>query len=171
VLFTSYAQLKQTANAIRGPLAKAGVDVYDQTNGSARSALLENFKAASAGVLLGTRSFWEGVDVPGDALSTLVITRLPFDVPDDPIVAARSETFERPFEQYSVPEAVLKFRQGFGRLIRTQSDRGVVAIFDRRILIKAYGRTFLESLPACTVKRAPLAQLAGAARAWLERPR
>lgn len=171
VLFTSYAQLKQTANAIRGPLSKAGIDVYDQTNGSSRSALLENFKSSTAGVLLGTRSFWEGVDVPGDALSTLVITRLPFDVPDDPIIAARSETFERPFEQYSVPEAVLKFRQGFGRLIRTQSDRGVVAVFDRRILTKAYGRTFLESLPACTVKRAPLAQLAGEARAWLDRAR
>ncbi len=171
VLFTSYAQLKQTANAIRGPLSKAGIDLYDQTNGSSRSALLDNFKAADAGVLLGTKSFWEGVDIPGDTLSSLVITRLPFDVPDDPIIAARSETFEKPFEQYSVPEAVLKFRQGFGRLIRTQSDRGVVAVFDRRILTKTYGRVFLESLPACTVKRAPLAQIGPEAKAWLERPR
>ncbi len=171
VLFTSYAQLKQTANAIRGPLSKVGIDLYDQTNGSSRSALLDNFKAADAGVLLGTKSFWEGVDIPGEALSTLVITRLPFDVPDDPIVAARSETFEKPFEQYSVPEAVLKFRQGFGRLIRTQSDRGVVAVFDRRILTKTYGRVFLESLPACTVKRAPLAQIGAEAKAWLDKPR
>ncbi len=171
VLFTSYAQLKATANAIRGPLSKLGIDLYDQTNGSSRSALLDNFKAADAGVLLGTKSFWEGVDIPGDTLSSLVITRLPFDVPDDPIIAARSETFEKPFEQYSVPEAVLKFRQGFGRLIRTQSDRGVVAVFDRRILTKTYGRVFLESLPACTVKRAPLAQIGPEAKAWLERPR
>lgn len=170
VLFTSYAQLRQTANAIRGPLAKAGIDLYDQTTGSSRSALLDNFKSADAGVLLGTKSFWEGVDIPGDALSTLVITRLPFDVPDDPIVAARSETFEKPFEQYSLPEAVLKFRQGFGRLIRTQTDRGVVAVFDRRILSKAYGKTFLDSLPACTIKRAPLAQIGTEAKAWLERP-
>jgi DNA polymerase-3 subunit epsilon/ATP-dependent DNA helicase DinG len=171
VLFTSYAQLRTTANAIRGPLAKIGIDLYDQTNGSSRSALLDNFKAAEAGVLLGTKSFWEGVDIPGDTLSSLVITRLPFDVPDDPIVAARSETFEKPFEQYSLPEAVLKFRQGFGRLIRTQTDRGVVAVFDRRILSKSYGRIFLESLPGCTVKRGPLAQIGVEARAWLDRPR
>jgi DNA polymerase-3 subunit epsilon/ATP-dependent DNA helicase DinG len=129
--------------------------------------LLDNFKASEGGVLLGTKSFWEGVDVPGDALSALVITRLPFDVPDDPIIAARSETFERPFDEYSVPEAVLKFRQGFGRLIRTKSDRGVVAVLDRRLLSKASGRVFLDSLPRCTVRRAPLAQLARDAAQWL----
>ena len=103
----------------------------------------------------------------GDALSVLVITRLPFDVPDDPIVAARSETFERAFDEYSVPEAVLKFRQGFGRLIRTKTDRGVVVVLDRRIISKAYGRTFLESLPHCTIRRAPLAQLPKDAAQWL----
>ena len=167
VLFTSYAQLKQTAGAIRGPLQRAGIDVYDQSDGTSRTMLLDNFKASECGVLLGTKSFWEGVDVPGDALSVLVITRLPFDVPDDPIVAARSETFERPFDEYSVPEAVLKFRQGFGRLIRTKSDRGVVAVLDRRLLSKAYGRVFLDSLPRCTVRRAPLAQLPKEAGQWL----
>ncbi|MBL8058425.1 MAG: hypothetical protein JNK29_17100, partial [Anaerolineales bacterium] len=167
VLFTSYAQLKQTAGAIRGPLQRAGIDVYDQSDGTSRTMLLDNFKASEGGVLLGTKSFWEGVDVPGDALSVLVITRLPFDVPDDPIIAARSETFERPFDEYSVPEAVLKFRQGFGRLIRTKSDRGVVVLLDRRLLSKAYGRVFLESLPRCTVRRAPLAQLAKDAAQWL----
>ncbi|MGQ0604164.1 MAG: helicase C-terminal domain-containing protein [Anaerolineales bacterium] len=168
VLFTSYAQLKQTAQAIRGPLQRAGVDVYDQSDGTARSTLLENFKTSESGVLLGTKSFWEGVDVPGEALSVLVMTRLPFDVPDDPIVAARAETFERPFDEYSVPEAVLKFRQGFGRLIRTKSDRGVVVVLDRRILTKAYGKVFLDSLPRCTVRRAPLAQLPKEAAKWID---
>lgn len=168
VLFTSYAQLRQTATAIRGPLQRAGIEVYDQSDGSSRTTLLDNFKASDGGVLLGTKSFWEGVDVPGEALSVLVIARLPFDVPDDPIVAARAETFERPFDDYSVPEAVLKFRQGFGRLIRTKSDRGVVVVLDRRILTKAYGRIFLESIPRCTVRRAPLAQLPREAARWID---
>ncbi len=168
VLFTSYAQLKQTAQAIRDPLAKANIEVYDQADGTSRSALLDSFKSSDGGVLLGTRSFWEGVDVPGEALSVLVIVKLPFDVPSDPIIAARSETFERPFDEYSVPEAVLKFRQGFGRLIRTKSDRGVVVVFDRRILTKNYGRIFLDSLPNCTVKTAPLAQLPREAAKWID---
>ncbi len=118
-------------------------------------------------MLLGTRSFWEGVDVPGEALSVLAIVRLPFDVPSDPIIAARAETFETPFDEYSLPEAVLRFRQGFGRLIRTQSDRGVVVVFDRRITSKPYGRTFLDSLPPCTVRAGRLADLPAAAARWL----
>jgi len=168
VLFTSYAQLKRTAQAIRAPLHRAGLEVYDQSDGASRTLLLDNFKTSAGGVLLGTKSFWEGVDVPGDALSVLVITRLPFDVPDDPIIAARAETFERPFDDYSVPEAVLKFRQGFGRLIRTKTDRGVVVVLDRRILTKSYGKVFLDSLPRCTVRRAPLAQLPQAAAKWID---
>jgi DNA polymerase-3 subunit epsilon/ATP-dependent DNA helicase DinG len=168
VLFTSYAQLKSTAQAIRDPLAHAGVDVYDQSDGSSRTTLLDSFKTSEGGVLLGTKSFWEGVDVPGEALSVLVIVKLPFDVPSDPIIAARAETFERPFDEYTVPEAVLKFRQGFGRLIRTRSDRGVVAVFDRRILTKQYGRIFRDSLPHCAVKVGPLAQLPREAARWVD---
>ncbi len=168
VLFTSYAQLKQTAQAIRTPLANANIDVYDQSDGTPRSTLLENFKTATSGVLLGTKSFWEGVDVPGEALSVLVIVKLPFDVPTDPIIAARSETFERAFNEYNLPEAILKFRQGFGRLIRSRSDRGVVVILDRRLLTKQYGRMFLDSLPACTVRQAPLAQLQRDAARWID---
>jgi DNA polymerase-3 subunit epsilon/ATP-dependent DNA helicase DinG len=116
---------------------------------------------------MGTRSFWEGVDVPGQALSVLGIVRLPFDVPNDPIIAARSETYEQPFEEYTVPEAILRFRQGFGRLIRTRSDRGVVVVFDRRILSKGYGRAFVDSLPRCTVRTASLSDLPRAAARWL----
>jgi ATP-dependent DNA helicase DinG len=97
----------------------------------------------------------------------LAIIKLPFDVPSDPIVAARSETFEDPFNQYSLPEAILRFRKGFGRLIRTQSDRGVVAIFDRRILSKRYGQAFRDSLPPCTVREGPLSALPRAAAQWL----
>jgi ATP-dependent DNA helicase DinG len=168
VLFTSYAQLKQTAQAIREPLARAGIDVYDQADGTSRTALLDSFKSSEGAVLLGTKSFWEGVDVPGEALSALVIVKLPFAVPSDPIIAARSETFERPFDEYSVPEAVLKFRQGFGRLIRSKSDRGVVVVLDRRVVSKGYGRIFLDSLPPCTKKAAPLAQLAREAAKWID---
>ncbi len=104
----------------------------------------------------------------GEALSCLVIARLPFAVPTDPIFAARSETFEDPFSEYAVPESVLRFRQGFGRLIRSRDDRGIVVVLDKRIITKAYGRMFLESLPACTVRRAPLAELPGAARLWID---
>jgi DNA polymerase-3 subunit epsilon/ATP-dependent DNA helicase DinG len=168
VLFTSYAQLKQTAQAIRDPLARAGVEVLDQAEGISRATLLDSFKASDGGVLLGTRSFWEGVDVPGEALSALVIVKLPFDVPSDPVIAARAETFEDPFNEYTVPEAVLKFRQGFGRLIRARSDRGLVAVFDRRVLTKKYGHVFINSLPHCTVKTAPLAQLAREAAKWID---
>ncbi len=105
--------------------------------------------------------------MPGEALSVLAIIKLPFDVPSDPIISARAETFEDPFNQYSLPEAILRFRQGFGRLIRTQSDRGVVAVFDRRILSKRYGQVFRDSLPSCTVKVGPLASLPRAAAQWL----
>ena len=168
VLFTSYAQLRQTAQAIRDPLARAGIEVYDQSDGTSRTTLLDSFKTSDGGVLLGTKSFWEGVDVPGEALSALVIVKLPFDVPSDPVIAARSETFERPFDEYTVPEAILKFRQGFGRLIRSRSDRGVVAIFDRRVLTKNYGRAFIDSLPQCTVRKAPLLQLSREAAKWID---
>ena len=109
--------------------------------------------------LFGTKSFWEGIDVVGEALSCLAITRLPFNVPSDPIFAARSETFDDPFAQYAVPEAVLRFRQGFGRLIRSKTDRGVVVILDKRVLTKNYGRLFLDSLPKCTKQQGPMKEL------------
>ncbi len=166
-LFTSYAQLKRTSQNISGPLTEAGITVYEQGEGASANTLLENFRDAEKAVLLGTRAFWEGVDIPGEALSVLVIVKLPFDVPSDPIIAARSETFEDAFNEYHLPEAILRFRQGFGRLIRTQSDRGIVAIFDRRILTKRYGRTFIESLPTCKVKAGPLGDLPATAARWL----
>ncbi len=167
VLFTSYAALKKTAQAITGPLAREDIFVYEQGEGASPNALLESFKSTERAVLLGTRSFWEGVDVPGDSLSVVVITKLPFDVPSDPIIAARSELYEDSFHEYYLPESILKFRQGFGRLIRTASDRGIVAILDRRVLTKQYGRLFLESLPPCTARQGVAAGLAKMAGQWL----
>ena len=172
VLFTSYSQLRQTGNAIRGALADAGMTLYQQGEGISRQQLLESFRAAeetnSMAVLLGTRSFWEGVDIPGTALSCVVIVKLPFDVPSDPIFRARQESFENPFYEYAVPEAVLRFRQGFGRLIRTKTDRGVVVSMDKRLLTKGYGRFFLEALPRCTIQRGTIASMAKAAAAWID---
>jgi DNA polymerase-3 subunit epsilon/ATP-dependent DNA helicase DinG len=104
----------------------------------------------------------------GEALSCLVIARLPFAVPTEPIFAARSETFEDPFNQYAVPESVLRFRQGFGRLIRSRTDRGVFVVLDKRIISKAYGRMFLDSLPNCTVRKGSLTELAETARQWVD---
>lgn len=169
-LFTSYQQLKQTASAIAPRLALGGIVVLDQSDGTSRHAMLEQFKSAERAVLLGTRSFWEGVDIPGEALSALVIVRLPFAVPNEPIVAARSETYSDGFMEYSLPEAVLRFRQGFGRLIRTASDRGVVLVLDGRIISKRYGEAFISALPNPTVELRPVADLGGRARAWLTRP-
>jgi len=167
VLFTSYAALKKTAQAISGPLAREDIFVFEQGEGASPNALLDSFKTTDRAVLLGTRSFWEGVDVRGQALSVVVITKLPFGVPTDPIIAARSELYEDSFNEYYLPESILKFRQGFGRLIRTASDRGVVAVLDRRVLTKQYGRLFLESLPACTARQGAVAGLAKMAGEWL----
>jgi ATP-dependent DNA helicase DinG len=167
VLFTSYYQLRNTARSVTNPLADNGIVVYQQGAGVSRVQLLENFRTTPRSVLMGTRSFWEGVDVVGEALSVLVITRLPFSVPDDPIFAARAESFDNPFAEYAIPETILRFRQGFGRLIRTKTDRGVVVILDKRVLTKSYGPMFLNSLPECKTARAPLAKLPEAARRWL----
>ncbi len=166
-LFTSYAQLQQTSKAINSILNEAGVTIYEQGEGASAHTLLENFRTADQAILLGTRAFWEGVDIPGDALSVLVIVKLPFAVPSDPIIAARSETFEDPFYQYTIPETILDFRQGFGRLIRTESDRGVAIILDRRVLTKRYGNLFIDSLPQCTQRVGPLQNIAQDAAKWL----
>jgi len=166
-LFTSYNQLRTTLRAIRAPLTQANITIQAQGEGVSRAQLLENFRTGERRVLLGTRSFWEGVDVPGEALSCLAIAKLPFSVPSDPIFAARSETFEQPFFEYAVPGTILRFLQGFGRLIRTRTDRGVVAVFDKRLLTKSYGQLFIDSLPDPTVHQGSVALLPRAAAEWL----
>ena len=167
VLFTSHNHLRQTHQAIRGPLQEDGIlAIAHGVDGSARQ-LLQTFKSNPKSVLLGTSSFWEGVDVVGEALSVLVIARLPFAVPTDPIIAARSEQFEDPFNQYSVPQSILRFKQGFGRLIRSKSDRGVAVVMDRRIATRSYGRLFQRSLPDCTVRQGLARALPREAVNWL----
>lgn len=168
VLFTSYRQLRATQQAIARPLAGAEISVFAQGGGTSRAQLLENFRSTERSVLLGTRSFWEGIDVLGPALSCLVIARLPFSVPSDPVFAARAETFDDPFYQYSVPETILRFRQGFGRLIRSTTDRGVVVLMDKRVLTKRYGAKFLNSLPQCKTVRASLSDLPHTAAEWID---
>ncbi|MEM8857944.1 MAG: helicase C-terminal domain-containing protein [Chloroflexota bacterium] len=172
VLFTSNKQIRDTYNAIRGPLQKEGISVLAQLPGSSRQQLTAQFSAPDArAVLLGTKSFWEGVDIPGDSLLCVILAKIPFDVPSDPIFAARSETFENSFFQYSIPEAILRWRQGFGRLIRRKSDEGVVMILDRRVLSKRYGAAFVDSLPECTVIRQPTTRVNELLVRWFNRNR
>ena len=154
-LFTSDELLKRTAQSLRGKLEAAGLTLLAQGEGLGRRTLLETFRKNEGFVLFGLDSFWMGVDVRGDALSNVILTRLPFAVPDHPVVAARLKRIKEkggdPFKEYSLPEAVLKFRQGFGRLIRSQTDEGIVVVLDSRLLTKWYGRVFLRSLPECPV--------------------
>jgi len=158
VLFTSYRALKTVAAILR----KAGVErrwpLFVQGE-SARASLLESFVLSGRGILLGVSSFWEGVDVPGDPLRGIILTKLPFKVPTEPLTAARIEAIEREggnsFMEYVLPHAALRLKQGFGRLIRATTDRGAVALLDRRILEKGYGRYFLGTLPQAPVITAP----------------
>jgi ATP-dependent DNA helicase DinG len=150
VLFTSYDLLARLFERLKGPLARLGLTPMRQGEVS-RHLLLSRFRKERDPVLFGTDSFWEGVDVQGKALELVVITRLPFRVPTEPVLEARAEHIAArggdPFMEYTVPQAVIKFKQGFGRLIRSRDDRGGVLILDSRVLSKNYGRYFLRSLP------------------------
>jgi ATP-dependent DNA helicase DinG len=156
VLFTNYRDMQHVAGAMQNFFVENDMNVLMQGAGAPRSKLLEQFKSTPRSVLFGTDSFWGGVDVPGDALSNVIITRLPFAVPDHPLIEAKLEFIEErggdPFTEYSLPEAILKLRQGVGRLIRTKNDHGIIVILDTRIVTRPYGRAFMQALPKCPVE-------------------
>ena len=169
-LFTSHSGVRAAADALRGRLSVDDIAVlaHDVDGGPAR--LLRALATRPRSLVLGTASFWEGVDVRGPALSQLAVARLPFPVPTDPIHAARGAQYEDPFADYTLPQAVLRFRQGFGRLIRSSDDRGVFLVLDRRVLSREYGATFLDALPDCERLVLPTRDVGGAITDWLALP-
>ena len=170
VLFTSHAALRTAYGGVKRPLEEQQILVLGQGIDGTPRQLLSALRGSHRTAILGAASFWEGVDVTGEALSLLVVARLPFSVPTDPVFQARADLFDQPFEQYALPQAILRFKQGFGRLIRRKTDHGVMVVLDRRLRSRQYGEAFLRSLPPCNLREVPMRELGGQVAAWLARP-
>ena len=172
ILFTSYEMLKKAYEIIKesGFLDDFALIAQGITSGS-RSRLTRNFQRFEKAILFGTSSFWEGIDIPGEDLSCLIIVRLPFSPPDEPLTAAKCEKIKNnggnPFQDFSLPEAVIRFKQGFGRLIRTKTDRGIIFVFDRRLVTTRYGKDFLESIPKVSVEKRNIGEIVEIITEWM----
>ena len=167
-LFTSHSALREASFQVRGPLRAMGITVLAQGIDGTPRQLIDRLHSDSRAVLLGTASFWEGVDMESGVLRGLLLCRLPFPVPSDPIIKARGNLYNNPFNEFQVPHAVLRFRQGFGRLIRSKVDRGAVVILDRRIQTANYGDRFLNALPPCSFERSSVSSVGEQAARWLQ---
>lgn len=175
VLFTSYKMLRQVYEPLKEALSGNDISLLGQgVDSGNRSKLTRRFQDAKAAVLLGTSSFWEGVDIPGEALTCLAIVRLPFQPPNHPLLEAKSELLQEqkknPFMKLSVPQAVIRFKQGFGRLVRTGKDRGIVIVYDTRVIEAYYGKYFLYSLPGPKMEHMLTEQMVPRIAEWLDRP-
>jgi DNA polymerase-3 subunit epsilon/ATP-dependent DNA helicase DinG len=167
VLFTSHRQLRDVHAALKQRVDLDEVLILGQGIDGQRRHLLRSFEEAERPLLLGTASFWEGIDVPGERLSCVIVVRLPFPVPTEPVYAARAEQVRDPFAQLALPQAALRLKQGFGRLIRRSTDRGAVVILDNRILGRDYGRAFLDVLPPASRFVGPAGEIAERVGDWL----
>ena len=165
-LFTSHASLRQTYTKVSSVLRERDINVLGQGIDGAPDRLAEIARLRKGIVILGAAAFWEGVDLPGDALKALIVTRLPFDVPSDPIIAARGETYENAFSEFQIPRSLLRFKQGVGRLLRSAKDQGVIIILDSRVLNRAYGAAFIDALPTSNVQTPTLDRLGDEVRNW-----
>ncbi|EIJ78652.1 ATP-dependent DNA helicase/DNA polymerase III subunit epsilon [Bacillus methanolicus PB1] len=172
ILFTAYDMLKKTYELMKeSGFLEEYVLIAQGISGGSRTRLTRNFQRFDKAILFGTNSFWEGVDIPGEDLSCLIIVRLPFFPPDEPVIQAKCEAIKKnggnPFFDHSLPEAVIRFKQGFGRLIRSEQDRGIIVVFDRRIITTRYGKTFLNSIPKIPVKKSNIDELVQFIHSWL----
>ncbi len=167
-LFTGYGQMRQTGQSLGPKLAANNIQILDQSDGTSRHALIEGFHTTEKAVLFGGKSMWEEAELSPDALAALIITRLPFMTPGEAVTSARGESISESFNNYSVPDAIVKFRQAFDRLSRPRFGRkGIVVVLDKRLVTKSYGQTFIESLPPCAIQRGTLGELGRAAKSWI----